>query len=108
MGFWESIDHACAVLCEAGYPDPWSWTPRQIFHRLSVHRQLQNTETVRQLDIAVLGARGEEKALKEVRAQLAGSHAPEPEQPAQETRPASKAVAARLEQEHKSLPWMKR
>ncbi len=108
MGLWETLDYACAALCEAGYPDPWSWTPRQIFHRLSVHRQLQNAETLRQLDVAVLGARGEEKAIKDLRGKLTGSHANEPAQPTQETRPASKAVAERLEEQHKTLPWMSR
>lgn len=38
MGLWRTLDQACAVLCEGGYPDRWSWTPRQIFNRLSVLR----------------------------------------------------------------------
>lgn len=60
MGLWETLDYACADLCEAGYPDPWSWTPRWIFHRLAVHRRLRDQETIRQLDVSILGSRGDE------------------------------------------------
>lgn len=109
MGLWETLDYACAVLCEAGYPDPWLWTPRQIFHRLAVHRRLRDQETLRQLDIAVLGSRGEEKALREYRSEkIAGSHATDQTDAEQITRPAPKAVAERLEAQHRDLPWKAR
>ncbi|MQV12198.1 hypothetical protein GHL01_00365 [Sinorhizobium meliloti] len=108
MGLWETLDHACAVLCEAGYPDPWSWTPRLIFHRLAVHRRLQDSETMRQLEVAVLSARGDEKAVRKFQERLSGSHATSGDDAEQITRPAPQAVAERLEAEHQKLPWMTR
>lgn len=64
MGLFELLDYACASLAEAGYRDPWSWTPRQIFHRLDVHNRLAANRRIVDLQTGLLASRGDEKALK--------------------------------------------
>lgn len=61
MGFFELLDQACAVLAEAGYRDPWEWTPRQIIHRLEVHNRLSAQRSLLDLQVGVLAARGDQK-----------------------------------------------
>lgn len=64
MGIFELLDYACAALAEAGYQDPWSWTPRQIFHRLDVHNRLAATRRMLDLQTGLLAARGDERSLQ--------------------------------------------
>lgn len=109
MGLWELLDQACAVLTEAGYRDPWNWTPRQIMHRLSVHMKLRDQQSLVDLNIALLAARGDEKALQSFSASLSEHEADDSgHSPERETAPAPAAVAEKLAETHKSLPWSKR
>lgn len=108
MGLWETLDKSCAVLLEAGYPDPWSWTPRQIMHRLEVHNWVRDQAALRELEVGILASRGEGKHLKEFEEKTRARHATTPEQTGLETRAAPAAVESRLRAEHSKLPWSAR
>lgn len=104
----------CAVLCEAGYPDPWQWTPREIVHRFTVHRKIhdqrQREHDLRSLEIAVLGHHGEQKHIKDFVKRRAGDDQgdrPHSEKPvtiaALSQKTISPALAKRLEEEERLL-----
>lgn len=104
------LDQACAVLVEAGYPDPWMMTPRQIMHRLHIHRHLKDYEGLRELDIATLASRGDDKTIESFRSAITERHAPERSH-SEETSapvPVSDATAKRLDALHGNLPWRDR
>ena len=92
MGLWELLDYACATLTEAGYPDVWDWTPRQILHRLEVHKRLKADRSILDLEIALLAARGDEKAVKAAYDQHRRMASPEPSGPGDPVRKGSPAV----------------
>lgn len=109
MGLFELLDYACAVLTEAGYSDVWSWTPRQIVHRLDVHNRLAAKRRLVDLETGLMAFRGDEKALQKFvqqaeslaspRAARGGDHSVErnPRPPADR--------AARFDEELKKVGW---
>jgi len=61
MGLIELLDYACAVLQEAGYPNPWAWSPRVIIHRLDVHNRITAQRRLIDMHVSLLAARGDQK-----------------------------------------------
>ncbi|OCP07988.1 MULTISPECIES: hypothetical protein [unclassified Ensifer] len=90
-------------------------TPRQIVHRFQVHHRLKQRSDIRDLEIAVLGARGEQKALtgfinrRSGGSDSSGSQSAKPDTiPELETKRVSTATASRLDREIEDMGWSKR
>lgn len=63
MGLFELLDECCARLMEAGYPDVLEMTPRQLLHRVEVHDRLHARNRVEEVQVGILGARADQKAV---------------------------------------------
>jgi len=111
MGFFELLDYACASLAEAGYRDPWDWTPRQIFHRLDVHNRLAANRRLVDLQTGLLASRGDKKHLEKYVAdqrKIAATQTESSSDNALDKRhrpPADDAQAARSEAALKAVGW---
>lgn len=106
MGLFELLDECCARLMEAGYPDVLEMTPRQLLHRVDVHDRLHARNRVEEVQVGILGARADQKAVDDF-IRKASPQAPRTRETSEDRggRRAPDARAARMDEELKKVGW---
>lgn len=108
MGLFELLDYACAALTEAGYREVWTWTPRQIFHRLDVHNRLAANRRLVDFETGLMASRADDQAVQKFvqrNERLASPGTAATPQDSTERRAAPPQRAAALDEELKKVGW---